>query len=98
MSVYLIAGINIRDKERYGEYVRRALATLDKHEVEVLAVSDEPVSHEGTNPFRRYVLLKFADQAAFDAWYRSPEYQAAAPIRHSTAETGFFVTVESFSR
>ena len=32
---------------------------------------------------------------AFDAWYRSPEYQAAIPIRHASAETGFFVTVKA---
>jgi uncharacterized protein (DUF1330 family) len=97
MSVYLMVGINIHNSGPYEEYVRQAMVSLEKYKVEVLAVCDTPVAQEGTNPFGRYVLLKFADQAAFNAWYRSPEYQAAIPIRHAAAETGFFVTVDGLN-
>ena len=93
MSVYVIAGLNIHDEERYEDYATRALVSLEKYKVEVLVVSDAPVAVEGINPYRRYVVLKFPDQAAFDTWYRSAEYQSAIPIRHESAETGFFVTV-----
>ena len=94
MSVYLMAGINIRDAAAYEAYEREAMDSLKKYDSEVLVVSDKPVAREVTNPFRRYVVLRFADQAAFDAWYGSPEYQKAIPLRHASAETGFFVTVE----
>ena len=97
MSIYAMVGINIHQPDTYDEYVRRAMPTLVGHKVEVLAVSDTPIAQEGTNPFGRYVLLKFADQAAFDSWYRSPEYQAAIPFRQTSATTGFFVTVDGLS-
>lgn len=93
MSVYVMAGLNVRDDMKYADYASAALTSLTAHKVEVLAVSDAPVSLEGKNPFSRYVLLKFADQAAADAWYKSPEYQAAVPLRQANAETGFLVAV-----
>jgi len=97
MSIYLMVGINIQNPGLYEEYVRQAMVSLEKYKVELLAVCDTPVAQEGTSPFGRYVLAKFADQAAFDAWYHSPEYQTAIPLRHAAAETGFFVTVEGLS-
>ena len=70
------------------------MVSLEKYKVELPAVCDTPVAQEGANPFGRYVLAKFADYAVFDAWYRSPEYQGATPLRRASAETGFFVTVD----
>ncbi len=93
MSVYVMAGLNIRDEVKYADYANAARASLAAHQVEVLAVSDAPVNLEGKNPFSRYVLLKFTDQAAADAWYKSPAYQAAIPLRQATAETGFLVAI-----
>lgn len=94
MSVYMLAAINVRDEAGYQPYVQQAIGSLQAHGVEVLAVTNEPRTHEGNNPWSRYVLLKFADQAAFDAWYTSPEYKAAKPIRQATAETGFIITLD----
>lgn len=94
MSVYLMVGLNITDPETYAQYVEHALPTLEQHGAEALVVSDSPVSHEGDSPFGRYVVLRFEDQQAFEAWYRSPEYQAAIPLRHKASEAGFFVTVD----
>ncbi len=97
MSVYLMVGINVKDKEVFAEYVRKAIVSLQKYGVEPLVGSDSPVAREGKSPFARYVVLKFRDQAAFDEWYSSPEYQEAIPLRQAAAETGFFVTVEGFT-
>ena len=93
MSVYVMAGLNITDEVKYGDYASAAVASLAAHHAEVLAVSDAPVSLEGKNPYARYVLLKFADQAAAQAWYDSAEYQAAVPLRQAYSETGFLVAV-----
>ena len=95
MSVYVMVGLNIRDEVKYAEYGAAAVASLMAHHVEVLAATDAPVSLEGSNPFARYVLLKFADQAAVDACYNSPAYQAAVPLRQANAETGFMVALPS---
>jgi len=93
MSVYVMAGLNITNEAKYADYATAARESLVAHQVEVLAVSNAPVSLEGSNPFSRYVLLKFADQAAAEAWYRSPAYQAAVPLRIANADTGFLVAV-----
>lgn len=97
MSIYLMVGMNVKDREVFAEYVRKAMVSLQKYDVEALVGSDSPVAPEGKSPFGRYVVLKFRDQAAFDAWYQSPEYQEAIPLRRAAAETGFFVTVEGFA-
>ncbi len=94
MSIYVMVGLNIRDADRYAEYAAPALASLQKYNVEILAVSDTAVTIEGVNPYGRFVLLRFPDAASFDAWYQSPEYSAARPIRYESSDTGFFVTVE----
>lgn len=94
MSVYMLAAINVRDAAAYAPYVEGAIASLGKYGVEVLAASDAPRTHEGHNPWSRYVLLKFPDQAAFQAWYESPEYKAVKPIRQATAETGFIISFD----
>lgn len=95
MSVYVMVGLTIQNKSAYENYVGQAMASLEKYKVEALVVCDTSVVKEGTNPYGRYVLLKFPDQAACDAWYHSPEYQAAIPLRQAAAETGFFVAVQS---
>lgn len=97
MSIYVMAGVNVRDPVRYEDYAEPAIASLLKYNVEILAVSNEPVSVEGTSPYGRYVLLKFPDRAALDRWYQSPEYQRAKPIRHEAAETGFFVVLDELA-
>lgn len=93
MSVYVMAGVNIDNAAAYEEYGQRARASLVEHNVKVLAVCDAPVNLEGTNPYQRYVLLEFPDQAAVDAWYGSQTYQDAIPFRQANARTGFLVAV-----
>jgi uncharacterized protein (DUF1330 family) len=39
----------------------------------------------------RTVLLEFPDAAAAHRWYRSPEYQAALPIRLRSSEGRVFL-------
>lgn len=93
MSVYVIAGLNITNPTGYQDYATAALGSMARFGVKALAVSDAPVALEGQSPYTRYVLLEFPDQATAQAWYDSPEYQAAVPLRQANAETGFLVTV-----
>ena len=94
MSVYAIVGINVNDNNAYAEYVEKAITSLEGSDVKVLVASDAPITIEGQNQFSRYVLLECKDKESFDAWYNSPAYQQALPIRHRTAETGFFILVD----
>jgi len=97
MSIYVMVGITKRDEATYAEYVSKALPSLEKYGGEALVVTDTPRAIEGTNPCGRYVVLRFADQSAFETWYHSPEYQAARPLRHAAADTLFFVTAEGLA-
>lgn len=94
MSVYMIAAVTILDSEQYKVYEESGAASLQGYEVEALAIG-QPKLVEGTVPSQRVVLLKFKDQETFDRWRASPEYAAARPIRHATAETAFIFTLDS---
>lgn len=94
MTVYAIVGINITDSGAYAEYVDKATKSFTSDDVKVAAACGTPVLIEGKSPYSRYVVLECKDRAAFDKWYNSSAYQQALPIRHRTAETGFFILVD----
>jgi uncharacterized protein (DUF1330 family) len=87
MAVYFFAAINRHDMETYARYEAEGFSSIEKYGVEVLAVCDTPQVIETEPPGQRIILLRFPDQAALNAWYGSPEYQAAIPLRHASAET-----------
>ena len=97
MTIYAIVGINVNDTDAYAEYVEKAITSLGATDVKVLVASDSPITIEGQNQFSRYVLLECKDRASFDDWYNSSAYQQALPIRHRTAQTGFFILVDGVS-
>lgn len=97
MAIYAIVGINVSDPDAYAEYVEKAIVSLEDSGVKVIVASDSPITIEGANPFSRYVVLECKDRESFDAWYNSPAYQRALPIRHRTADTGFFILVDGVS-
>ena len=95
MSYYFFGAINREDLETYARYEAAGFDSLHKHGAEVLAASDHPIKIEGDVPGHRIVLMRFKDREALDAWYSSPEYQAAIPLRHRAADTRFLMAFES---
>ena len=88
MSVYVIAQGRIEDRELLGKYVAQAIPTIQQHGGRILAFDEKPEVVEGEVDFPRTVILEFASREAFRAWYDSPEYQAALPLRlESTSGT-----------
>jgi uncharacterized protein (DUF1330 family) len=83
----------VNDAEMLAAYGAGARTTIKPHGVEVLANSTAAEAIEGTPAGPRMVILKFADRAAFDGWYNSPEYQAILALRLD-ATSGFGVVVE----
>jgi uncharacterized protein (DUF1330 family) len=86
MPTYVVAQIRIDDRERYGQYEAGFLEIFGKHGGELLAVDDDPRVVEGQWPFTRMVVLRFPDEDAAEAWYRSPEYQKLAEHRFASSE------------
>ena len=84
MSVYLIAQINIADRERYSVY-ESGLWTSLRSLMKLLSVDESPDILEGDSIYP-YGLIEFPSKTAADAWYRSEAYQALAQHRFAASE------------
>jgi len=81
MPVYLIAQIEITDREEYSTYEAGFLDIFAKYRGELVAIDEQPRTLEGEWPYTRTVLMRFPDEAEADRWYGSAEYQALAQHR-----------------
>ena len=75
MSVYFVAQITIHDEAEYGKYLQEVDDVFSRFNGKYLAVDSNPTVLEGEWNHGRMVLIEFSDQAAFEEWYTSPEYQ-----------------------
>jgi len=81
VSVIMVAIISIEDETKYLEYQNSVLAMFTELGIDVLAVDDSPKAFEGETRDQRMVVLRFADEDAFNSWYQSDAYEAIKPIR-----------------
>ncbi|SFJ23632.1 DUF1330 domain-containing protein [Aerobium aerolatum] len=82
---YWIAHVNVRDAERYKDYVSTAKPAFERYGANFLARGGAYQTLEG-RAFARNVVIEFPSlQAALDC-YNSPEYQAAKAIRVTVAD------------
>lgn len=94
MPVYLVAQGRIEDQETHDEYMAKAVPTLPPA-ARVVVFDLEPEVVEGPVTHPRTVILEFPSREAFRAWYDSPEYQAALPLRLESV-AGTLVVAEGF--
>jgi uncharacterized protein (DUF1330 family) len=81
MSAYIIALIEIHDREEYNKYIEGFRAIFSKYNAESLVGDERPTVLEGEWPYTRTVVLRFADENEAKRWYESDEYQALAQHR-----------------
>jgi uncharacterized protein (DUF1330 family) len=91
---YWIARVDVRDGERYKDYVATAKPAFEKFGARFLARGGAFEALEGTARSRNVVIEFPSMQAALDC-YNSPEYQAAKAIRQTVADAEMIV-VEGF--
>ncbi|AOG10703.1 MAG: DUF1330 domain-containing protein [Alphaproteobacteria bacterium] len=89
---YWIARVDIRDAERYKDYVAAAKPAFETYGAKFLARGGAYTLVEGDGRARNVVIEFPTYQAAVDC-YNSPEYQIAAKIRQEVAD-GEIVVVE----
>ncbi len=87
MTAYVIATINIYDRERYAEYEAGFMTILINYGGAMLSVDEAPRVLEGKWAFTRTVLIRFESVEAAESWFFSPEYQDLARHRHAAAES-----------
>lgn len=91
---YWVAHVDIRDPERYKDYVSTAKPAFEKYGAKFLARGGEYQGLEGRVRARNVVIEFPSMQAALDC-YNSPDYQAAKAIRITVADAEM-VIVEGF--
>ncbi len=83
---YVIFTEVVHDPAGLVEYSQKAASAMAGRDFKALVVADDHEVIEGEWPGTRTVILEFPSVAAAQDWYRSPEYQAAVPIRQAAAD------------
>ena len=92
-KAYWIAHVNVRDPERYKDYVETARPAFERFGARFLARGGAFVQCEGPSHARN-VVIEFPSLEAAQACYDSPEYRAARAIRQTVSD-GQIVLVEA---
>lgn len=87
---YWIARVDVRDSERYKEYVTTAKPAFERFGANFLARGGALTELEGKARARNVVIEFPSVQHAIDC-YNSPEYQAAAKIRQEVADAEMMI-------
>jgi uncharacterized protein (DUF1330 family) len=88
---YVIITEDIHDPEGMAAYSKESGPTLGRHQAGVLVATQEWELLEGSWHGQKTVVLEFESREAALAWYRSPEYQKAAQLRHASSTSNAVV-------
>jgi uncharacterized protein (DUF1330 family) len=81
MSAFVIFDVEIRNPERYQDFMRQVKPALEAAGARYLARGGAHKVHEGDWSPRRIVLLEFPSVAAWEGFYNGPTYQGLKTIR-----------------
>ncbi len=95
MSHYLVAQIDIADRDEYSKYEAGFFDIFSKYEGKMLAVDEQPNLLEGNWPFTRTVIIEFPSSELALDWYQSDEYQTLAKHRFASSNANI-IMVKSF--
>lgn len=91
MSTLLVSRIRVRDPEQMKAYGAAAAPTVAAHGGEVIARGKFATALLGHGSSHVTGVMRFPSEAAIDAWFSSPEYQALTDLRDSAGEAEFLV-------
>ena len=86
MTHYLIARIDINDREEYSKYQAGFMEIFSQYDGKMLSVDEAPKLIEGEWPVSRTVLIEFPSKESAMAWYESEAYQALAQHRLASSD------------
>ncbi len=87
MTVYAIAQLRFTDRAAYDRYQARFMEVFRRHQGTLLAADESPQVVEGQWDREKVVLMSFPDEATFNGWAQSPEYQDISKDRFAGADT-----------
>lgn len=82
--VHVIANFTVEDAGKYRNYEKGFFPILKRHGGEFITFDDAAKTLEGASPIEgRFVLFKFPNKEAAEAWYNDPDYQALSEHRRA---------------
>ena len=96
MAAYVIFDVEIRDPERYQDFMSQVKPALADAGARYLARGGALKIYEGDWSPRRIVILEFPSVAAWEAFYLGPVYQGLKVIRDQCSSARL-VSVEGIS-
>ena len=93
MAAYIIARVEVTDPARYLEYTKLTPSAIARFGGKFIVRGGNVVTLEGEQETRRLVVIEFPDMEKAQAFYNSPEYQAARDVRAGAA-IGQFLAVD----
>ena len=91
MAGYVIAQINLKNKEGYKEYVDKVPAIIKNFDGDYLVKAGEFKSIEGKWDFTRNVVIKFPSYEKALEWYNSDEYKQIIDLRLNNTEGNLII-------
>jgi uncharacterized protein (DUF1330 family) len=91
MAAYVIVNVEIKDPERYPEYVRGSSAAVAQYGGTFLARGGATEKLEGEWEPKRVVILRFESFERARAWWASEEYAGPKALRQACAATNMIL-------
>jgi uncharacterized protein (DUF1330 family) len=89
MTAYVIAEIDVTDRDAYRAYEAADADSVKRHGGRFLVKGGPATGFEGASP-KRLMVVEFADLASAHRWYNSPENRDARTIRAVAAKSRMF--------
>ena len=81
MAAYLIADIEVNDRDAFDAYRERVVPVVERHGGRYLVRAGAVHPLEGNLGFKRLVVLEFASMEAARGFYDSPDYAPLLKLR-----------------
>lgn len=89
MTAYIIAHVNVEDRDAYREYMRHTPRVIQKFGGRFIARGGEMVTLEGPTETLRVVLLEFPSMEQAKAFYDSEDYARTKKLREGSGSAKF---------
>jgi len=91
VSAYIIARVDVRDRERYGDYMKHTPRVIAQFGGRFIIRGGAVTTLEGPAEDRRLVVIEFPSLDQAKAFYASPEYTAVKALREGAGDGQFLL-------
>ena len=95
MTAYIIARVEVRDWDRYRDYMKHTPRVIARFGGQFIVRGAEIHTFEGPPETRRIVVIEFPSLEQAKAFYASDEYGAVKALREGAGE-GQFMAMDGF--